>query len=372
MKCFKNVSTVFALLSCICAGTSFAQPLKYRVIELGALSDSHSVHAYAINKHGQIVGKSGSKAFVWNPNGGMRDLGSLPGAKSSTAFDINSSGQIVGKSGNRAFIFNPRSGMTELPTGLISGLEGFFSPEMTAAYGINDIGNIVGVAQSYGGINAVNNQNSTKGSWGVTWENSGQGVTDIGGGAAHRINSNNNILVTSSVYIHLYKKNSSGNYYERVLELGGFPIAGIDAGGAGSAFGINEEGHFVGAAFSVNALEPNTSKAFYWHPEKGLLELEGSDKSAAFAINNKNHVVGRCGTTINFACMWLNPEEMIELSATLENNDSKKIILHEARGINDSGQIIANGTINGQQRAFLLNPVDSSYESQQKYVRQKR
>jgi probable HAF family extracellular repeat protein len=45
--------------------------------------------AYGINDHGQVVGRSGNHAFLWQ-NGVMRDLG--PGA----AYNINNSGFVIG------------------------------------------------------------------------------------------------------------------------------------------------------------------------------------------------------------------------------------------------------------------------------------
>lgn len=64
---------------------------------LGALaaSDFSSV-AYGNNNEGQVVGKSGNRAFLWSEDQGMRALGALPGAQSSWAGAINDLGSAVG------------------------------------------------------------------------------------------------------------------------------------------------------------------------------------------------------------------------------------------------------------------------------------
>jgi len=62
----------------------------------------------AINNAGTIIGFANTapgtarsyEAFIWTPAGGMKSLGKLPGDVRSAAFGINESGQIVGDSSN--------------------------------------------------------------------------------------------------------------------------------------------------------------------------------------------------------------------------------------------------------------------------------
>ncbi len=59
------------------------------VVSLGSLHAGEGSEAYGINEHLQVVGRSGSHAFLYQ-NGQMRDLG--PGA----AFNVNNNGVVVG------------------------------------------------------------------------------------------------------------------------------------------------------------------------------------------------------------------------------------------------------------------------------------
>ena len=58
------------------------------------------------------------RAFRWTKAGGMQDLGVLKGGNSSRAFSINASRRVVGTSasatGDRAFVWDPEAGMKDL------------------------------------------------------------------------------------------------------------------------------------------------------------------------------------------------------------------------------------------------------------------
>ena len=132
--------------------------------DLGALGQGlTSSVAYDINNAGQVVGRSfsadppifpptdpeyRSRAFLWSPGQGMVDLGALSGGY-AVAYAINEAGQVVGKSwlstvspppygqDLRAVLWTPGQPIRDLG-GLWSG------PHLSAAYGINDAGQVVG------------------------------------------------------------------------------------------------------------------------------------------------------------------------------------------------------------------------------------
>lgn len=110
---------------------------------LGTLGGENSV-AYGINDRGEVVGTSQLsnrlwRAFLWSPTGGMRDLGALSGLNSE-ALDINESGVVVGTDNTtgskRAFVWTEVGGMRYLALSAEGGT--------SAAYGINNAGDIVG------------------------------------------------------------------------------------------------------------------------------------------------------------------------------------------------------------------------------------
>lgn len=122
-------------------------------IELGTLGGAWS-QACSINSMNQVVGIShktngSTHAFRYDLSSGGQvttrvDLGELGGGY-SIAHDINDRGTIVGSSDNRAFIWDG-AGMVDLNT-MIDPQSGW---GLTAATGINESGQIVGVG-SLGG-----------------------------------------------------------------------------------------------------------------------------------------------------------------------------------------------------------------------------
>jgi probable HAF family extracellular repeat protein len=124
-------------------------------------------HPLDINSAGQITGIYGDlpQAFITAPNGvGITGLGTL-GGRISAGFGINDAGQVVGYSGTasgqiHAFITGADGvGMTDLGT-----LGGNYSE----AYGINDAGQVVGFSNTdHGQTHAF-----------ITGPN-GEGMTDL-------------------------------------------------------------------------------------------------------------------------------------------------------------------------------------------------
>ena len=134
--------------------------------DLGTLPGLASTIAYDINNAGQVVGRAFSanaqifpptdpeylsRAFLWAPGQGMRDLGDLGGGH-SIAYAINDAGQVVGRSWlstyiedyglpYRAFLWTSDQGMRNL--GSVAAV-----PSASAAYGINESGQVVGMTDT--------------------------------------------------------------------------------------------------------------------------------------------------------------------------------------------------------------------------------
>lgn len=129
------------------------------VTDLGTLGGTSSA-AFGINDNGQIVGSAttssgDSHAFLWTAKKGMVDLGTLPGATVSDAYAINANGDIVGDSefpdGSTYAAYWPHGKIVDLGT-----LPGFAGSEALA---MNINGQIAGI--SFVTVNGVASERAT-------------------------------------------------------------------------------------------------------------------------------------------------------------------------------------------------------------------
>jgi probable HAF family extracellular repeat protein len=105
------------------------------VQDLGTLHPNEGSEAYGVNDRGQIVGRSGNNAFLWQ-HGAMHDLG--PGA----AYNVNNSGFVIGDT----FLWH--NGVRTPLANLLPANSGW---QITEGRDINDAGEIVGT-----GVHAPN------------------------------------------------------------------------------------------------------------------------------------------------------------------------------------------------------------------------
>ena len=123
---------------------------EYTIVDLG----EGNITPRGINDYGEVVGKSGNRAFLWK-NGNMTYFGD------NRAWGINNSGQVVGISGSHAFLWE-----NNVMTDLTPNSDSF-------ARAINDSGQIVGNLSGGGPIqaffwenNVVTELNSPGDGWG--------------------------------------------------------------------------------------------------------------------------------------------------------------------------------------------------------------
>jgi probable HAF family extracellular repeat protein len=126
-----------------------------KIVDLGNLGGTghgDGIMALNLNNYGQVIGSSdlpgdaSYHAFLWTHETGMRDLGTLQGDVDSAAIGINDIGQIVGVSIDANF--NPRAFLRRGPELIdLNTLVPAGSPlDLASACSINAAGEIVGFA----------------------------------------------------------------------------------------------------------------------------------------------------------------------------------------------------------------------------------
>ena len=316
----------------------------YFVTDIGSLNDTTNFTcANAINNSEQVVGKSAtgngySHAFLYN-SGTMQDLGTL-GGNFSTAYCINNSGQVVGYSevpGNspvNSFLYSGGT-MTNLDND---------SYNYNYAYAINDNGEIVGSCSFYGllsfiGAFAFLDADGTPTGLALNFTNLGT----LGGlvSTAYGINNSGQVVGEAGML--------NGHSHAFLYSSGTMQDLGTLGGDFSAAYGINSSGQVVGKAGTLNGY----SHAFlYGSGTMQDLGTLGGNSSAAYGINSSGQVVGCAAAGSGSHAFLYSGGKMFDLN-NLVNTNTLGTVLNVSKGINDYGQLIANGT-NGH--AYILTP----------------
>jgi probable HAF family extracellular repeat protein len=314
-----------ALAAAAAAVPASAATATYTITDLGSLGGGIT-DATAINASGEVTGDStltesgdAFHAFLWS-NGKMTDLGTL-GGPDSKGRAINDSGEVVGMAEDSgemddAALWTPNKA-TATKLGGIN------------VVGINDSGEIVGgiAGVSAGPVGARTSLPVPPGF--ILCQPAG-------------INNKGQVLGNCEVQ-------NVVNDWQGTVWTNGTPTVLPTLGGSLAnsttalplAKAINDSGQVVGTAVtSTGALD-----GFSW--SNGKITDLGPAFSPA-AINDNGVIVGG---------------QFIDSNGTLQNLNNlipagSGFQIQSATGINDNGQIVANGidTATGQQHALLLTP----------------
>jgi probable HAF family extracellular repeat protein len=324
-----------------------ANAIAYTVTDLGALvaGNASGNSTYGINASGQVVGVYGLSDGQFNTDvdavrwtgTSMTNLSGPIGGGGAAAYAINDSGQVAGfwKTNFPGYQATVWTGTT--PQNL-----GHFGGHYSTAYGINNSGVVVGASRYL---------NTTV----RAFRYSGGALQDIGtlGGNqswAYGINDSGQITGASE-----FSPSSQRRYAFRdgiALEnFGGFDSAG---------FSINDSGQVAGYSDRLFG-NVNDRRAVRWTgtAAEDLGTLSGYSVSMGYGINDSGDVVGNCLSDFNLKAAFLyTGGVMYDLLSLLEPGSGVTglSIGEFGNSINNSGQIAATGTINGQPHALLLTP----------------
>jgi probable HAF family extracellular repeat protein len=323
---------------------------SYLVKDLGTLGGTNSL-AYGINNSGWVTGYADMTGSTWTSMHAflydgttMRDLGTL-GGSNSKANGINDSGwvvgyaYIVGDTTSHAFLYDGTTmrdlnSLTTLPTGAI----------LSSAVGINDAGQIAGEMYMGNGDSHA-------------YLYSGGTVTDLGtlgGSYSEATGINNSGWVVGNSYtasydlnhVFLYDGTTMRDLGAPYIEAGGFP-------GVSVAYGMNDIGQIVGFAYFPGMIrDPFLYSGGVWTDLGNL----GGRRGWANGINSSGQVVGMSPDVSGdqrLAFLY-SGGVMYDLNNLISS--SSGLVLTDAFGINDAGQIVGWGTINGALHAYLLTP----------------
>ncbi|MCC6909132.1 MAG: DUF3466 family protein [Phycisphaerales bacterium] len=292
------------------------------------VTDLNMTNAYGINNNGQVCGSTlNYRPGRWTA-GVVLDLGTFGGSE-GYADKINDSGHVCGAAdlanGNRVAFFYDGS-LHNL--GTLGGTE-------SDGRALNNSGIIVGGAWTAG--NALfrpfryqNSQMVDLGSFGGTYT-AAEGINDFG------------VIVGWSDYNSVSSRRAFRYENNQMVDLG-------TLGGISVANDINNGGRIVG--YSENAQDRARAFVYTNNQMYNLGVLPGETTSYADAINNKNQIVGRSGGDIATIYQPTGPKNLNDFIAPNSGWN-----LRRAQDINDSGQIVGLAYKNGQNRAFLLTPI---------------
>ena len=331
-----------------------AAQTSYVLTDLGA-SVSGQTLAMDISPSGIVVGISGAFGAqipcTWTPSGsGMtfRSLGKPTGAVYSWGFGVNDSGQIAGTGGkvftwengflwsgsSWADLSSKQSAQSEAlavsASGSVVGCTASAAiweggkvhalPGTTVAYGMNDLGQVVGYYNDHAGYMApfIWTPSAPNGTTGTTTYISG-----IPGGRAMGINLAGDVVGDTSaggIGVAFYLANGSSN------------AVPLTFGGNSSARKINNNGQAVGnAVVKVNGL--NATHGFVWDSVNGMQDLNGLN------------IVGGIPAGWVFVCGGV---------GTLNATNIPTVSINDAGRICGTAQVTIGGV--KTNHAFLLTP----------------
>jgi probable HAF family extracellular repeat protein len=307
--------------------------VQYAVTDMGAwdvLDINQAGHAAGYVS----IGPDGNRGAFWSA-GGLTQLSTLVGT--SFSFGVNDLGQVAGRA--YANTQNTDAHAVVWTNGVLQDLNAPGLPKMRSAWDINNAGEVI----------------VSTGSGPYLWQN-GQ-VTSLSLATVQRINNVGQIAGT----IQTSQIDYAGNYVQRAAlwTNGTVQDLGTLGGSNSNPWAMNDLGVVAGQADTDHPQYPGGTpvypaiRATSWDAT-GIHDLGAGDMSYAYGINNLGQIVGGATTPDGMSGFgFLYSGGVVQNLNDLVPSGSGWL-LGDAWGINDSGQIVGNGLLNGARHAFLL------------------
>jgi probable HAF family extracellular repeat protein len=331
-----------------------------------------------INDYGQISANDWStqKAFIWTPSVANGTTGTftefvIPDAADVFAVSVNDVGQVIGYykrdssdyvADSVAFLWTPTS-----PNGTSGTLIDVEPTLPGPGYGLNNLGQVtLGTASLFTGHEVFLWTPDSGGLSGTTIQ--------MPYFEFHRVNDYGQVAGDGYVQDGIFFLRKVGAWTPTAPNgsTGGFTfIQDLNPDGEQVFADVNAGGQIVGGYDTTVESEYSFyHHAFLWTPAtpngtSGTtvdIDPVATSSSVALRVNDSGHVVGyfyRDGFAAAHGFIYRDGQ-FIDLNSFVPANSG--IFVESAWGINDSGQIIVSGTLNGLFSSFLLSPIKSDAE----------
>jgi probable HAF family extracellular repeat protein len=285
---------------------------------------------YAVNERGVVAGYTVQdttvEAALLDPTDDLTRLGTL-GGRNSVAYALNDAGQVVGTAQTSAGTYRAFEWeRTMRDLGRLGGSQ-------SEAFAINPQGTAAGAVVQQNRIRAWVADRVVSGDEGRAYAINGLGQA---AGSA---------LVNGQIVARVWRA-------DEVVDLGTF-------GGWAEAYALNDAGWVVGtsapeassgANATVSGKRASSGRIRQWQRDPAFGLRRGQ-------LQPRSKRSGQAATQHHRAFLWIDGA-LRDLNDFLP--DEAGWTLLEARHVNNRGQIVGYGLLNGAERAFLLTPTDQS------------